>query len=74
MKDQACKKNDEKVVGVPKDLKVAPPYHLHRGCNDQNKSKSDDDSCKASNRSEHKQEWCLGAKHRTDVNGMHLQT
>lgn len=54
MKDQACKENDEEVVGVPEHLIVASSYHLHRWCNHKDKSEGDHNSCKASNGSERK--------------------
>lgn len=54
MKDQACKENDEEVVGVPEHLKVASPNHLHGWCNHKDKRKSDHNSCKPSNGSERK--------------------
>lgn len=59
MKDEASEKDDEEVMGVPEDFKIAASDDLHGGGDDEDEGQSDDDPGEASNGGEDKVGWNL---------------
>lgn len=49
MEDKPSEEDDEEVVGVPKDFKVAAPDHLHGGGDDEDEGQGDDHPREARN-------------------------
>lgn len=47
MEDEAGEEDDEEVVGVPEDLKIAASDHLHGGGDDEDEGQGDDDAREA---------------------------
>lgn len=77
VKDETGEEDDEEVVRVPEDLKVAAPDDLHGGSDDEDEGQSDDDTGEASDGGEdevggdllwilrHKKEKCVVYKNKT---------
>lgn len=57
--NQTGKEDDEEVMCVPEDLKVASSDDFHGGGDDQDERQSDDDPCEASDGGEHNVDWNL---------------
>lgn len=60
MEDQPSKENDEEMVGVPEDLKVATPNDLHGWGDDEDEGQGDDDPREPSDGSKCYVGRCLG--------------
>lgn len=54
MEDETGEENDEEVMRVPEDFKIAASDDLHGGGDDQNEGQSDDDTCQAGDGGEDK--------------------
>lgn len=59
MKDESSEEDDEEVVGVPEDFKIAASDDLHGGSDDKDEGQSDDDPSEASDGGEDKVSWNL---------------
>lgn len=59
VKDESSEEDDEEVVGVPEDFKIAASDDLHGGSDDKDEGQSDDDSSEASDGGEDKVSWNL---------------
>lgn len=59
VKDKTSEEDDEEMVGVPEDFKVAASDDLHGGGDDEDEGQSDDDSCETSDGGEDKVCWNL---------------
>lgn len=59
VEDEAREEDDEEVVGVPEDLKVAASDDLHGGGDDEDEGQSDDDPREAGDGGEDEVGWNL---------------
>lgn len=59
VEDKTGEEDDEEMVRVPEDLKVAASDDLHGGSDDEDEGQSDDDPCEASDGGEDQVGWSL---------------